>query len=406
MPDSVSNYKASNLIARAKIMANIRQWFEKNQFIEVETPILVDCPDLSPNFDILTTKIHKSGESPLERGKGCVKYLITSPEFSMKKLLSLDGMDNIYTITKVFRDGEEDTGIHSIEFKMLEWYRKNADYNDIMRDTEELVKQALPPFAKGGRGLSKKRHSEPALAGEESPGARNGCCNAHFATGSFAPQSGTQDDAIVFRQPGRGGFFDGTTYSYSPDYLTRSSFPRLKISNLFKKYAQIDNVEKLSLPLFTKIVHTREYSKDKNLTCEQCFNLIFLNEIEPKLPKTPFFLIDYPKPLAAMAKLKNGNPHIAERFELYINGIELWNGFSELTDGKEQLARFKQENRERKQMGKPEFPIDYELCEKLDLIGKTGLPRRSSAKAGGNALGIDRLVMLILGAEKIEDVMY
>lgn len=335
--------KASNLIARAKIIANIRQWFAKNRFFEVETPILVDCPDLSPNFNILETEIHNSGDSPLKGGKGCVKYLITSPEFSMKKLLALDGLDSIYTITKVFRDGEEDTGIHSIEFTMLEWYRKNADYKDIMRDTEELVKQALPPFAKGGKG----------------------------------------------------GFFDGTTYSYSPDYLTRS-FPRLKVSSLFKKYAQIDNVEKLSLPVFTKIVHSREYSKDKNLTYEQCFNLIFLNEIEPKLPKTPFFLIDYPKPLAALAKLKKGHPYIAERFELYINGIELCNGFSELTDGKEQLARFKQENRERKLMGKEELPIDYELCEKLDLIGK----------AGGNALGIDRLVMLLLGERRIEDVKY
>ncbi|MFH0854443.1 MAG: amino acid--tRNA ligase-related protein [bacterium] len=362
--------RTSNLIARAKIIANIRKWFEKNHFIEVETPILVDCPDLSPNFDILKTKIHNSRLSAFpssiypftnqSHSQNCfclagnddkgntkslsklsaasIKYLITSPEFSMKKLLALEKLNNIYTITKVFRDNEENTGIHSIEFTMLEWYRKNADYTDIMQDTEELV--------------------------------------THL---------------ICFARP----------------------FPRLKISNLFKKYACIDNVEKLSIPVFTKIIHSREYSKDKNLTYEQCFNLIFLNEIESKLPKTPFFLIDYPAPLAALAKFKKNNPHIAERFELYINGIELCNGFSELTDGKEQLSRFKKENILRKRMGKPQLPIDYELCKKLDSISiKTkGHPvhaakTKKNAMVGGNAIGIDRLVMILLNATAIDEVMY
>ncbi|MFH0856899.1 MAG: amino acid--tRNA ligase-related protein, partial [bacterium] len=189
--------KVKNLKSRAIILRHIREWFEKNSFIEVETPILVNCPDLSPNLNILETEIHfrspdTSNQMPQvlndhavnyrefqrhpegatkERAKDPMaysdnlphatrhgilrsyvaqndanypttrekKYLITSPEFSMKKLLANDGLDNIYTITKVFRDGEEDTGIHSIEFTMLEWYRKNADYNDIMKDTGDII---------------------------------------------------------------------------------------------------------------------------------------------------------------------------------------------------------------------------------------------------------------------------
>ncbi|MFH1030925.1 MAG: amino acid--tRNA ligase-related protein [bacterium] len=348
--------KAFNLIARAKIMANIRKWFEKNHFIEVETPILVDCPDLSPNLNILKTEITPS-QRRQPNFKMLRKYLITSPEFSMKKILALPaspqshphsmlgGLNNIYTITKVFRDGEEDTGIHSIEFTLLEWYRKNADYRDMMRDTEELLRS----FAK----------------------------------------------------------FEDTKIQL----LDETPFPRLKVSNLFKKYAKIENIEKTSLSMFKKIIYQREYSRDKNLNYEQCFNLIFLNEVEPKLPKNPFFLIDYPAPLAALARLKKENPFIAERFELYVNGIELCNGFSELTNGKEQLARFKQENLERKRMGKSGLPIDYELCDKLDLIS-TGAaqdyvsPNKALAKAGGNALGIDRLVMILLGANSIDKVMY
>ncbi|MFC1612966.1 EF-P lysine aminoacylase EpmA [Patescibacteria group bacterium] len=309
-------YNTKNIKARAKILKTIREWFHKQKFIEVETPILVDYPDLSPNFNILSANI-----TNLNKQK---KYLITSPEFSMKKLLASE-LDKIFTITKVFRGKEENTNIHKTEFTMIEWYRKNMDYIDIMKDTENLINYL--------RLIKRKKSS--------------------------------------------------TTY------------PRIKISYIFEKYARIKNVEKLSLSEFRKIIFAKNYSADKKLTYEQCFNLIFLNEIESKLPKTPFFLIDYPSELACLAKLKKNNPFIAERFELYINGVELCNGFSELTDGKEQLARFKKENVERQKINKPMLPIDYELCEKLNLINR----------AGGNAIGIDRLIMILLNANSIDEVM-
>lgn len=327
--------KVKNLMARAKILYHIRKWFNKEQFVEVETPILVESPDLSPNFNILTTEIHPATEGaqfiasqPEMKKTALQRALITSPEFSMKKILALPDLEKIYTITKVFRDNEGDTGIHSIEFTMLEWYRKGADYNQIMSDTENIINYTAQKLK----------------------------------------------NTMFFSLP----------------------WPRFKVSELFKKYAKIESVEKLTLAEFKKIIYKRNYSQDKSITYEQCFNLIFLNEIETRFPKDkPFFVIDYPAPLAALAKLKRNNKFIAERFELYLNGMELCNGFSELTDGKEQLTRFKKENAERKKIGKPVFPIDYELCEKLDLIGK----------AGGNALGIDRLIMVLLGIERIEDIV-
>lgn len=385
--------KTTNLKLRAQVLKHIREWFEKRLFIEVETPILVNCPDLSPNLNILQTEIRTNsvethGNASLQQTQK--KYLITSPEFSMKKLLSMPGMDDIFTLTKVFRDGEEDTGIHSIEFTMLEWYRKGADYNDIMKDTEDLINslKALPLLQKRSKGdFSTALHNQSELTLGRSY-ATTECASASKSIFLPVPTSEKSPLTPLYKR-GEQQF----------PLLTKEGlgvvFPRLKISNLFKKYAKIDKVEELTLPVFTKIVHSRGYSKDKNLNYEQCFNLIFLNEIEPRLPKTPFFLIDYPAPLACLAKLKKNNPPIAERFELYINGMELCNGFSELTDGKEQLARFKEENRERRRLGKDELPIDYDLCEKLNLIGK----------AGGNALGIDRLVMILLGAKKIDEVL-
>lgn len=311
-------------------MRCIREWFEDNGFTEVETPLLVDSPDVSPNLNILTTEMHS------EKGEKKSKALITSPEFSMKKLLA-QGLDNIFTITKVFRDSEENTGIHNIEFTMLEWYRKGADYKQIMEDTENLIFY-----------LYKKMGAEE----------KNNHLEEHI-------------------------------YPFS-------QWPRLKLTNLFKKFAHIQEVEKLTLQKFKKIIYSRGYSKDKNLTYEQCFNLIFLNEIEVHLPKkNSFFLIDYPSPLAALAKFKTNNKFLAERFEGYLNGIELCNGFSELTNGREQLLRFKKEIKERKNFGKPIFPIDNELCKKLNSIGR----------AGGNALGIDRLIMILLKADSIDEII-
>jgi len=324
-----SDSKNKTLTLRSKILKYMRQWFEMNNFIGVEAPILVNTPDLSPNFQILTTKIHYGA-------KQFSKTLITSPEFSMKKLLALD-LDKIYTITKVFRDNETETGIHSIEFTMLEWYRKNADYRRTMTDTENLV---------------------------------------YFLNKKINP---AKKDWINFQN---------IRCKITPPW------PRYKISGLFKKYGQIKNVEKLTLSEFKKIIFQRGYSQDKNLTWEQCFNLIFLNEIESNLPKNQaFFLIDWPAKLALYAKLKN--KWIGERYEACIAALELCNGYSELTDGKEQLKRFKAELAERKKYHKQIFPLDFELCKSLALI----------KKASGNALGIDRLVMILLDIDSIDKVL-
>ena len=129
---------------------------------------------------------------------------------------------------------------------------------------------------------------------------------------------------------------------------------------------------------------------------KNCFDEVMANEIEPNLgsPK-PLFLYDYPAPCGALARLKTRNRSLAERFELYIAGIELCNGFSELTDPAEQKARFEKEQQLRKSFGHPVYPMPQKFLKALK-----GMP-----DAGGNALGIDRLTMLFCDAPEIDDVV-
>ena len=129
---------------------------------------------------------------------------------------------------------------------------------------------------------------------------------------------------------------------------------------------------------------------------KDCFDEVMANEIEPNLGSpTPLFLYDYPAPCGALARLKSGNESLAERFELYIAGIELCNGFSELTDPTEQKVRFEKEQRRRKSFGHPVYPMPQKFLKAL----------KDMPDAGGNALGIDRLTMLFCDAPEIDDVV-
>jgi len=129
---------------------------------------------------------------------------------------------------------------------------------------------------------------------------------------------------------------------------------------------------------------------------EDVFFRVMLAAVEPRLGATrPCFLVDWPAPLAALARLKPGAPRVAERFELYAGGLELANGFSELVDGAEQRRRLVEEQEQRRRLGRPVFPLDERF---LEAVGR--MP-----EAGGVAVGLDRLLMLLVGAESIAEVL-
>jgi lysyl-tRNA synthetase class 2 len=301
-------------LIREKVVDTIRSFFKDQDFHEVSTPTLVPVPSIEPNLEVFKTKLRTL--------KGIKRdgFLIMSPEFSIKKLLAA-GIGNCFEITKCFRNEEEVSALHNPEFTMLEWYRTQADYMDVMADFEQLFTRIIK---------------------EVNP----------------------KTDLSKWQ-------YQGETYDITLPW------PRISFEEAFKKYAgkNIDDI------------------KDED------FYQIFFNDIEPKLRESgkPAFLYDYPVSQAALARKKQSDGRFAERFEVFLAGVELGNCFSELTDAGEQKKRFESDLAERKRLGKTIYPIDEDLIEAL----KEGLPPVS-----GIAVGVDRLIMLAADVPSIADTLF
>jgi len=317
----------NNLVIRTKVIRAVRDFFWRNGFIEVDTPCLVKIPGMEPHLNPF-----KAIGIGNDNG-----YLITSPEYAMKRLLCA-GWKKIFQITRSFRSGEIGP-THNPEFAILEWYRANADYKDIMKDTENLI------FDVAKRVFGR----------------------------------------VKFTYQGR-------------EVNLRPPFERLSVIDAFEKYAGIRRrvLENEKLLRFAAI--KKGYNITKNMDYSDVFFLIFLNEIERNLgAPRPTILYDYPISMAALSRPKSDNPKYAERFELYIAGLELANAFSELSDPDEQRARFINEQKLRRRLKKEVYPIDEKFISALEY----GMP-----ESGGIALGIDRLVMFFTDAREISDVMF
>ncbi|AKV03223.1 Translation elongation factor P Lys34:lysine transferase [Labilithrix luteola] len=300
------------LAARAKILAQTRAFFEGRGYMEVETPLAVPCPGLDVHLDafeaVPTGIVVPEGTPP--------RYLITSPEYQMKRLLA-EGHGRIFQITRAFRAGELGSR-HNPEFTILEFYRPHAGVEAIMRDTEQLVARVTGGWVRLG------------------------------------------DRTIDVRPP----------------------IDRLTIVEAYRRFAGIEPEETLRLA---------EHDEDR-------FYRLLVDVVEPALAKLDraVFVTEYPATQASLARKKPSDPRVAERFELYVAGVELCNGFGELTDAREQRARFLHDQAERTRLGKPVYPIDERFLEAL----AKGMP-----DSGGNAIGFDRLVALACGTTSIRDVM-
>jgi len=327
-------------LTREKVIDAIRQFFKDKDFHEVETPLLVKSPGTEPYLEVFETEMKIAG------GDNHQAFLLTSPEYAMKKLL-VAGVGNIFQICKSFRNKEGISGRHNPEFTILEWYRTPADYKDIMADFEQMM-----------------------LFISEKLAVRN-------------KAQGNQH-TLMYRDK---------IYDLTPPY------PKMTVAEAFKKYVDVDTEQLLSREDLIKVAQEKGYGVDENTTWEQVYNQLFLNEIESQLAKfdQPVFIYDYPASQAALSKKKQNDPRFAERFEVYLAGLELGNAFSELTDAKEQEARFKEELALRKELGKVEYEMDKDFIEAL----KTGMP-----ESGGIAVGVDRLVMLFANADSIEDTLF
>jgi elongation factor P--(R)-beta-lysine ligase len=334
-----------NYILSGQIRDLIRAFFKERGFFEANTPALVAAagqePYLSPfGLDFLDDKNKKY------RG-----FLITSPEYSLKKLLAA-GFEKVFELAKVFRQNESFGGTHNPEFTMLEWYRQNSDYSQIMKDTEELVSF-----------LAQKIRTLP------------------YGKNLVSSQSSEIKGPNIIE-------YQGQKIDLTPPW------PRLTVRELFQKYANVDLESAKTLEDFRAQAGPK-YKKFNDWN--DVFYLIFLNDIEPNLPKDkPVFICDYPLPQASLSKRKSEGSFWAERFEIFIAGMELGNAFSELVDAQEQEARFKEENALRKESKKEEIPVDKDLLSALRL---------GIAPSGGIAVGVERLEMLLLDIKDINDLL-
>lgn len=304
----------------------IRDFFNSKNFLEVETPIMTPIPGMEPHL----SPFHTTFSAPNTKHKAL--YLNTSPELQMKKLLG-QGLKKIYQLTKVFRNGEINGPLHNAEFTMLEWYRQNANYNDLMKDCENLIASLI---------------TKPSIT------------------------------------------FQNKTISLPPPWK------RISAHELFLQHCNIDLLKNKTFKKFRTTAEEKSYDTNGCTDWDDVYFKIFLNHIEPNLPNDPVFIYDYPSSQAALAKKKATNPFFAERFELYIGKIELANAFSELIDSKEQRSRLIKEQKLRKKLKKPIFDIDEEFLKSLESI---------SNPAAGIALGVDRLLMILLNKPSIEDVI-
>lgn len=321
--------KRENLVLRARMIKAIREHFDAQDFIEVQTPCLQVSPGLEPHLHAFKTR-----QVLPDMSDGATLYLHASPEFSMKKLL-VSGLECIYQICPVFRNAEG-SSLHSCEFTMIEWYRANRTYDVVMKDCEDLLRSVA-----------------------------NACSVQKYAYGD------------VVCDP-----YEEWEY--------------ISVVDAFQKYVEIDLIsvldDKVSFAMAGNISFEGDYDWD------DVFFKIFGERIEPKLGVgQPTILFDYPAHMAALSREKKSDPRFAERFELYVCGIELANAFGELTDADEQLCRFEHDQKVKKALYGESYPVDDDFIDAL----RHGMP-----EASGIALGIDRLAMLAAHADNIDDVLW
>jgi lysyl-tRNA synthetase class 2 len=290
------------------MLAKTRAFFAKRSVLEVDTFVLSPTAPVATHIDVMQ----------VEMGKGQIGYLHTSPEYAMKRLLAA-GIGDIYQLSHVFRQ-EELGPLHNPEFTMLEWYRSDLSYEELMEETLDVIRLFLGPLPQ-----------EKLSYGETLK---------HYAGVDWQKDS----EALLY---------------------------------------ECAMTHKLGIP-----TEAKHWKRDTLLT------LLFSFLVEPHLGQNRLTIIcDYPASQAALAKVEGA---VARRFEIYAEGIELANGYDELTNPEEQRKRFIEDNEERVQMGKNPLPIDEAFLAALE----EGLP-----DCRGVAVGFDRLMLLRHRAKELKEVL-
>ena len=322
------------LLARNRLTHAIRAQFGSQDFVEVETAILQVSPGNEAHLAAFATEMQTSA------GQRHRLYLHTSPEFAAKTLLAA-GETRLFTLARVFRNSER-SALHHPEFTMLEWYRVGAPYTALMTDCAALLRLAV-----------------------ETTGLRLWSYKGHICDASAEPE-------------------------------------RVSVAEAFLRHAAIDLLATLDGPIgmrtsLSDAARRADVQTAPDDTWPDIFSRILAERVEPHLGiGRPTILDRYPTVEAALARPCADDPRVAERFELYVCGVELANGFGELTDAVEQRRRFVDAMDVRQSRYGERYPIDEDFLAALAIM----------PEASGIALGFDRLAMLAVGAERVDQVMW
>lgn len=321
------------LQARGAITGAVRGFFAEQGFVEVETSVLQVSPGNETHLHAPRTEIMRPDGSRASR------YLRTSPEFACKKLLAA-GERRIFEFARVFRDRERGD-LHLPEFTMLEWYRAGTPYDAIMADCVVVIARAA-----------------------EATGIR-----------TFSFRGRTADP---FAEP-----------------------ELLSVAGAFERFAGIDLMSTISGGEGNRAALAQMAGGKVRVveddTWSDIFSKVLVEHVEPHLGQGRLtVLFEYPSPEAALARVKADDPRVAERFEVYACGVELANGFGELTDAGEQRKRFTESMAEKQRRYGEAYPLDEDFLAAVAVM----------PEASGIALGFDRLVMLASGASRIDQVVW
>ncbi|HVY49994.1 MAG TPA: EF-P lysine aminoacylase EpmA [Devosia sp.] len=323
------------LLARNRIEAAVRADFAERGFVMVDPPGLQRSPGNETHLHAFSTTL--IGED----GTAATRYLHTSPEFSMKKLLAA-GETKIASLGHVWRNRER-TATHHPEFTMLEWYRAGEPYTAVMDDCVRLIRLAA-----------------------QTAGART----------------------ILWRGRTCDPFAD-------PD--------RVSVVEAFARHAGIDLLATMAEDgtgdgtALAKQMASRGLKVPEDRSWSYLFTRVLTESVEPALGNGRISILDrYPASEAALARRTADDPRVSERFEIYVAGVELANGFGELTDPVEQRRRFDLEMAEKQRLYGERYPVDEDFLAALAIM----------PEACGVALGFDRLAMLASGARRIDDVVW
>lgn len=325
--------RRSFLQARGAIMRALRGWFEGRGFTEVETGILQVSPGNEIHLHAPVTDITSAA------GERSRRYLRTSPEFACKKLLA-SGEEKIFELARVFRDRERGA-LHLPEFTMLEWYRAHENYEAVISDCIEVIVLA----------------------------ARTAGVEQFSYRGKLA------------------------------DPFAQVEF--LSVADAFAKFAAMDLLATVLNGEGDRDALAKAAQQQVRIgaddTWSDIFSKVLVEYVEPNLGNGRLTVLrDYPAPEAALARVKEADPRVAERFEIYACGVELANGFGELIDADEQRRRFVAAMDEKERRYGERYPLDEDF-----LAAVARMP-----SASGVALGFDRLVMLATGATRIDQVIW